>query len=246
MITEKLIAHRGWQSHYPENTLVGIEAALVAGAQHIEIDIQFSADLVPILCHDQLLQRICNQAVNINECDIEQLTQFSAYERDRFGDQFLGTPLSPLCDCLALLDRFPSATLYIEIKEQSLVTFGQEKIIGVLLALLANYPNPFFFISFNTEVLLQLKLRGHDNVVPVLASWQQLYDNNIQQLKPLLVFSDRKLLDEKNRLSDSPYPCAIYEVDRYQDAQALLEQGAILIETFAVGELIAEDKINNP
>ena len=39
-----LIAHRGYPAHYPENTLIGLEAAIKAGAERIEFDIQLSAD----------------------------------------------------------------------------------------------------------------------------------------------------------------------------------------------------------
>ena len=43
-----LVAHRGWASCYPENTLPAVAAALAAGAAYIEIDIQLTRDLVPV------------------------------------------------------------------------------------------------------------------------------------------------------------------------------------------------------
>ena len=52
-----LLAHRGWASRYPENSLVGIEAALVAGVACVEIDVQLSADHVPMVIHDLGLER---------------------------------------------------------------------------------------------------------------------------------------------------------------------------------------------
>ena len=45
----ELVAHRGYPQHYPENTLIGIEAAITAGARFIDVDVQLSADRVPVL-----------------------------------------------------------------------------------------------------------------------------------------------------------------------------------------------------
>ena len=46
-VCPQLIAHRGYSECYPENTLVGLEAALSAGANCVEFDVQFSSDGVP-------------------------------------------------------------------------------------------------------------------------------------------------------------------------------------------------------
>ena len=51
----ELVAHRGYALHYPENTLIGIEAAIRAGARYVEVDVQLSADKVPVLFHDRTL-----------------------------------------------------------------------------------------------------------------------------------------------------------------------------------------------
>ena len=60
MVALQLVAHRGYTEHYPENTLVSMEAAIRAGARALELDIQLSADEVPVLLHDRTLQRVCN------------------------------------------------------------------------------------------------------------------------------------------------------------------------------------------
>ncbi len=56
--TERIvIGHRGAAGLAPENTLEGIEAALVAGADAVEIDVRVTDDGVPILLHDETLDR---------------------------------------------------------------------------------------------------------------------------------------------------------------------------------------------
>ena len=53
----RLVAHRGFSERYPENTRIGLKAALQAGADAIEFDVQFSKDGIPMVIHDNTLQR---------------------------------------------------------------------------------------------------------------------------------------------------------------------------------------------
>jgi glycerophosphoryl diester phosphodiesterase len=55
-----VIAHRATMGHAPENTLRGIRAGLDLGADGIEIDVQLTADGVPVLMHDRDLDRTTN------------------------------------------------------------------------------------------------------------------------------------------------------------------------------------------
>ena len=47
-----LVAHRGLQARYPENTILGFNKAIEQGAKFIELDIQFSKDCLPVIYHD--------------------------------------------------------------------------------------------------------------------------------------------------------------------------------------------------
>lgn len=50
-----VIGHRGARGLRPENTLPSIDAAIAAGAEMIEIDVQLTADGVPAVLHDPRL-----------------------------------------------------------------------------------------------------------------------------------------------------------------------------------------------
>jgi glycerophosphoryl diester phosphodiesterase len=53
------LAHRGDWRHAPENTLAALQAALaVPGCDGVEFDVRVSADGVPVLYHDETLQRV--------------------------------------------------------------------------------------------------------------------------------------------------------------------------------------------
>ncbi|HTU55659.1 MAG TPA: glycerophosphodiester phosphodiesterase family protein [Acetobacteraceae bacterium] len=51
----EIIGHRGARGLHPENTLEGFAAALAAGVQRFETDIAVTADEVPVLYHDFVL-----------------------------------------------------------------------------------------------------------------------------------------------------------------------------------------------
>ena len=53
------LAHRGDWRHAPENTLAALQAALaVPGCDGVEFDVRLSADGVPVLYHDETMQRV--------------------------------------------------------------------------------------------------------------------------------------------------------------------------------------------
>jgi glycerophosphoryl diester phosphodiesterase len=52
-----LLGHRGAMAYAPENTLGAFRAALLDGANGFELDVQLSADAVPVVLHDDTLDR---------------------------------------------------------------------------------------------------------------------------------------------------------------------------------------------
>jgi len=56
----QIIAHRGFSARAPENTLAALDAALAAGADAVEFDVQTAACGTPVLFHDPMLGRTTN------------------------------------------------------------------------------------------------------------------------------------------------------------------------------------------
>lgn len=53
-----LIAHRGFSSQAPENTFAAFDLAIDSGFAAIELDVQLTADGIPVVLHDGELQRV--------------------------------------------------------------------------------------------------------------------------------------------------------------------------------------------
>ena len=73
----KIIAHRGASYETPENTLSAIKKAISLKVDWIEIDVHLSKDLVPIVIHDDTVQRTTSSKVKhrITDLTLEEIKQ---------------------------------------------------------------------------------------------------------------------------------------------------------------------------
>jgi glycerophosphoryl diester phosphodiesterase len=68
----RIIAHRGFMRRFPENTIVAVRGAFDQGADAVEVDVRLSADGVPVIMHDETVDRTTDghgavSALNANE-----------------------------------------------------------------------------------------------------------------------------------------------------------------------------------
>ncbi|MGF1723515.1 glycerophosphodiester phosphodiesterase family protein [Photobacterium nomapromontoriensis] len=70
--------HRGAAALAPENTLAGIKQAAQSGATWIEIDTQLSADCIPVIIHDETVNRCTNGKGKVANLTLAQLKSFDA------------------------------------------------------------------------------------------------------------------------------------------------------------------------
>ncbi|WP_163542379.1 glycerophosphodiester phosphodiesterase family protein [Occultella kanbiaonis] len=107
------IAHRGYSQVLPENTLISEAAAMQSGAEYFEIDVHTTADGVPIVLHDQTVDRTTDGTGDVALLESSYLQTLDAGSwRDPV---FAGEPLPTFAQILELMQRNP-ATLMLEIK----------------------------------------------------------------------------------------------------------------------------------
>jgi len=73
----EIIAHRGFSSRYPENTLIAIQAAIRLGVAMVEIDVQETADGELIVFHDYRLKRICGVRGRVRDVTFAKIRQLN-------------------------------------------------------------------------------------------------------------------------------------------------------------------------
>ena len=94
-------AHRGASAEAPENTLAAFRRAVDAGADGIELDVHLASDGVPVVIHDDTLDRTTagTGAVAAQRAALLQTLDAGAW----FSPHFAGEPLPTLEETLRLL-----------------------------------------------------------------------------------------------------------------------------------------------
>jgi|688.fasta_scaffold03104_9 glycerophosphoryl diester phosphodiesterase len=227
MHPDRLVAHRGHLAHHPENTRAALREALDLGARWIELDVQLSRDGVPVLFHDRTLERLCGVQGAIHDHDSGELAQLSVQ----------GEKLMRLDELPALLEPFPRAQAFVEIKRVALEQHGLERVtLAVEHALETALPR-CVWISFALDYLLYLRTRAPRALGAVIDRFEQRNDPRLRALAPEFLFCDLEGLPPTGELRQPGSRLVVYEVDRAETARELFARGVDLIETFQFAKL---------
>jgi glycerophosphoryl diester phosphodiesterase len=109
----KVTAHRGVSSLAPENTLIAFKKAAEMGCEWIEIDVQLSLDQVPVVIHDQSVDRCSDGNGVVAKMDLKSLQALDAGLW--FSPQFKNERI-PTLEQTLILARDNKLKVNIEIK----------------------------------------------------------------------------------------------------------------------------------
>ena len=87
------IAHRGFSSQAPENTSAAFDKAIENDFLYIETDVQLTSDNIPVIIHDETVDRTSNGKGKVSEktlSDIKKL-DFGSWFSPKFKDQTILT-----------------------------------------------------------------------------------------------------------------------------------------------------------
>ncbi|QZA33482.1 glycerophosphodiester phosphodiesterase family protein [Hydrogenibacillus sp. N12] len=123
-------AHRGASAVAPENTLAAFQAALLAGADGIELDVQLTRDGVVVVIHDETLERTTDGSGFVHEKTWAELARLDAGRW--FHPDFRGERVPRLEDVLVWA-RGTNLRLNIELKNALFPMPGLEETVVALL-----------------------------------------------------------------------------------------------------------------
>ncbi len=95
------IAHRGGSEAGPENTVVAIEAAAATGATAVEVDVFLSADGVPVVIHDDTVDRTTDGSGPVAAFTAAELV---ALDAAAYRDDFHDVPVPTLDDVIRAVE----------------------------------------------------------------------------------------------------------------------------------------------
>ena len=126
----QVIAHRGCSGAAPENTLAAFQLATERKCHLIELDLQFTRDLEPVVIHDPMVDRTTSGEGTVARLSFREIRQWdagswfdSAFERERVPS--LGQVLDQV--------RPSGVDLLIELKESHLLMRGCRRVVEEIL-----------------------------------------------------------------------------------------------------------------
>ena len=160
-----LWAHRGASAVAPENTLAAFFIAAECGASGLEMDVHSSKDGVPVIIHDETLERTTNGSGKVCNMSLRELKALDAGAW--FSPAFRGEKIPALIEVLEIFRG--RLRLNLEIKDFD----SGLKVISII----KDYPDTDCVISsFNYQLLDHLRSLESDLPLAVLfagGNWRQ-------------------------------------------------------------------------
>ncbi|MCO1337757.1 hypothetical protein BJH93_02460 [Kocuria polaris] len=114
--TTTAYAHRGYAPDGTENTLAAFRAAVERGFTHLETDVRTSADGVPMVFHDEHVDRVTEGFGRVSELTSGELARLRVAKRE------------PIPTFEQLLVEFPDAHINVDLKDDASVPLMAELI----------------------------------------------------------------------------------------------------------------------
>lgn len=232
------IAHRGEAARYPENSVASIFGAVRSGVTGIEIDIQLSADRVPVLSHDSSLLRTAGVDRLVSATLAAELTEICVGERHRFGATFAAERLPTLERVVEALDDAPPLTLFIELKRHSLEAFGRRRVLDAVQPVLQRSSHRQVVISFDLGVLRLARQQLGLPVGWVLPVYDETALQSLAGLQPEYVFCNTTRLPVTGQLPPGRWCWVLYEITDLHEVSAYAARGAGGFESMRASELL--------
>lgn len=148
----EIIAHRGYSSVFPENTLAAFAGALDIGVDYIELDVQMTRDGQIVVFHDDDLKRITGAEGAVRDYTLAELGALDA--GSWFSSSFAGERIPTLDKALALIEP-AQCGVYLELKDIGETPGFEEAVLAA--AGQCGMTDRCVFASFRYDYLERLK-----------------------------------------------------------------------------------------
>lgn len=223
----RIIAHRCGGALAPENTLAGLRIAARLGCRGVEFDAMLSRDGVPLLIHDESLERTTDGEGVVADLDAAELALLDAgvHRHPAFAAECLPTLADALDACREL-----GLWANVEIKP----SIGREAETGAQVALVARGFGNVMLSSFSCEALLHAAGAADDLPRALLVEanpgdWRE----SVRRVGARALHVAHQLLtaDSLSPLLAAGIPVAAYTVNRRDEGEQLFALGVAAIFT---------------
>ena len=252
------INHRGYNSIAPECTLPAYRLAKQKGFAAVEADISFTSDDIPVLLHDETINRTARNIDGTtisSDVYIDKITYAQALEYD-FGicksSVYAGTKIPTFEQFVALCKNI-GLSAYVEIKSSTRTPLTKEKIEN-LISIVNSYgmKESVTWISFDYLSLYTIstidpeaRLGWITMVGDTNAQIKQCYQNLCLKTGFNEVFADvfqpRMSIDAVNKAKELGMGYELYFDSQNNETEDNIKNAPSYVKNFTTNILIAED-----
>ena len=191
-----VIAHRGASAYAPENTIIAFTKAAQLGIKWIEFDVMQAACGMPIIFHDDLLDRTTNGVGAVDHYPYSYLKTLDA--GGWFDLKFSGERIPTLQQIIEFLQS-TKMSANVEIK---LLPGGEEKLVVSVLELMDQYlksaPASILFSSFSVDALRHLRKYSPNCLMGLLLhEWEPNWQEICTSLQCVSVHVNHEILTQE-------------------------------------------------
>lgn len=128
-----IIAHRCGPDIYPEQTMASAHHALSLGADVVEMDIQYTSDGIPVICHDPNARRIFGVDCNVSDMPSDQFMMLRHVADRTYPSHMLDDVLSAGIAPILFHCKFSGPRIANVVEHLTAFGYGDKAIMGVLL-----------------------------------------------------------------------------------------------------------------
>lgn len=181
-----IVGHRGAKALAPENTLAAIQACADCGVNWIEVDTLLSKDGVPIIFHDETLDRCTDKQGRVADKTLLQIKKADAGEK--FAAKFKGETIPTLEEALQLcLQNSMSMNLEIKIHHDYEITSLVTAVNEVIQKL--GFPEDRLLLSSFSKLALKECLKVMPAIKRGYITEEKEADDYLALIVPLDLFS---------------------------------------------------------
>jgi glycerophosphoryl diester phosphodiesterase len=225
-----IVGHRGAAGCALENTEAAIACGIAEGATMVEIDVQLSADRVPILFHDWDLRRLAGRSEIVERTPVDTLLDI------RLPDPFGEAPSRILTLEAALAGFSAQFPLNLELKRRFHEPRHVAEALSPILETALAGNRPLLLSSFDWTLLSEIRRSLPHVPVAPLGRWKA--DELLEKAAALDAFSIHAHHELAPALtSRTSLPVVAYTVNDQREAKELIDLGVTGVFTDTPGLL---------
>jgi len=225
-----VIAHRGASAYYPENTMSAFKGALELKADMIELDVLLTKDRIPIVFHDEKLNKKTNGKGLTQDFTLTELQELDA--GSWFDKKFKEEKIPTLLEVLEFSKG--KILVNIEIKTEAVSDIEKGGVVQIIIEMLKDLEmeEQVILSSFDYRAIERVNKYSKDIKTALLYEKKQSSNKTpatlIEEYEVDAFNCSKKQLSEKwiSELNNSRIPYFIYTVNKKEEMLSLIKHGA--------------------